>query len=206
MTEETNSGEWNEEHSSEPQNENTEQPSDSTSETREEEATESEEPKRGLSTQAIIFLILFILSTGLLVYYQFYDTGGKWRFSMVHKPATIADTTKKAPKDTTLAPKDTLAKPDSTKTTTAVTKPSVLPTGTVYMVQIGTFEGYDLSKFNGQYNKYIHEETDGKLTKLTLGEFEKADDAKAFLAEIKKMGVKGAWIVKIVDGVRQKGL
>src|SRR6266516_3508673 len=43
------------------------------------------EEKKKISTGFITFLLLFLLSAGLLVYYQFYQGKGHWHFTLVHK-------------------------------------------------------------------------------------------------------------------------
>jgi cell division septation protein DedD len=75
-------------------------------------------------------------------------------------------------------------------------------TGTFYEVQIGAFRNFDISRYNGNLNQVKQEKADG-LNKITLGQFSSPEDAKAFQADLRKLGVRRSFIVKKTDGVRQ---
>jgi hypothetical protein len=176
----------------------------------------------------MVFLILFLLVGGMLVYYQFYQGNGQWRFTLMHKANDTTFLSKlksglPAPKKTgdsiNVVSKDTISGKDSMQhIKTAVQPPENVAnektrklkpvdvddepvTGTVYEVQIGTIENYDLKKYKAIFNN-LHEEKEGKLTKLTLGRFEMLSQANAFKKDMIKLGLKDAWVVKKVNGVR----
>ena len=168
---------------------------------------------KSITTALFVLIVLFVLATGMLVYYQFYEGNGKWRFTLLHKSN---DTTfliaLKSRYDLSKALKDTIRpqKRDSSivKTDTARHfKPSGniknddSLTGTNYEVQIGTFENYGLKKYSAVFNN-LHEEKNGNLTKLTLGRFKSIEEANTFRKDMAKLGIKQAWVVKKVNGKR----
>jgi hypothetical protein len=192
----------------------------------------SERHNRRSNNGWIAFLVLFLLAAGMLAYYQFYQGNGKWRFTLMHKsndttflsnlknnvpPAAnkSSDTINHGVSDTTQNQNDTMHHINTSVKTPenmAQDKPRRLKpvevdeeplTGTVYEVQIGTIENYDLKKYNAIFNN-LHEEKEGKLTKLTLGRFQTLSQANAFRKDMLKLGLKDAWVVKKVNGERVK--
>jgi hypothetical protein len=174
----------------------------------------------------IIFFVLFLLAAGMLVYYQFYQGNGQWRFSLMHKSndtSFLVQLKKQYPDTihhTETVKKDSVIRSDSVHpvnvpgshpvsdqkaadglTLEPISVDKEPPTGTVYEVQIGTFENYDLKKYKAVFNN-LHEEKDGKLTKLTLGRFQNEKQANTFKNDMIKLGVKKAWVVKKVNGKR----
>jgi hypothetical protein len=195
-----------------------------------EELREENERTKSSNSALIVFILLLALVTGLLVYYQFYQGNGKWRFTLLHKAndTTFLTGIKGKTVDTARARKDTArvviadstpkkdtmqhvnAPVDTIQTTNVAAQPQKLkhikvdeelPVGTVYEVQIGTFEHYSLKHYDAVFNN-LHEERVGKLTKLTLGRFSSQKEADAFRKDMVKLGVKHAWVVKKVDGKR----
>ena len=72
--------------------------------------------------------------------------------------------------------------------------------GVVFRIQIGAYEGIDLSQYKSQKNFKV--ENNGSMQKFTIGEFREyrsADDLKKYL---QKMGVSDAWVVAYRDGQR----
>lgn len=74
--------------------------------------------------------------------------------------------------------------------------------GLVYKVQIGAYKGYDIREyFNRHENSTMTVDEDG-LMRYTLGVFQDYWEADKFKAYLRKMGVKGAWVVAYKDGNR----
>ena len=80
----------------------------------------------------------------------------------------------------------------------------VIPMGTIFRVQIGAFE-----KEKNQIPTTLESgqalalEQSGGLQKIVLGQFTNKADAEKLQKHLKKVGVKDAFIVTYVDGVRQ---
>lgn len=74
-------------------------------------------------------------------------------------------------------------------------------TGLIYGVQIGAFVFYEMENPPADAQDIIVERADG-FNKYVIGNFRTYDEADDFRAELKKMGVKGPWIVPYIDGVR----
>jgi len=169
-----------------------------------------------LMSMLFIFLILFLFTLSMLVYFQFYQGYGKWRFTLLHKSndTTLLLSIKSTLPDSSLSPKKQIkgATKDSSKSiidSIHSKNTPILPnivdsiaTGTVYEVQIGTFENYELKKYNAVFNN-LHEEKTGNRTKLTLGRFYSGKEANEFKRDMVKLGIKDAWVVKKVNGVRK---
>lgn len=73
--------------------------------------------------------------------------------------------------------------------------------GVVFRVQIGAFEGFDISDYS-QDKSDFNIEKDGKVTKYTLGYFTDYWEADKFKKYVRAMGLKDAWIVAYRDGKR----
>ena len=74
--------------------------------------------------------------------------------------------------------------------------------GLVYKVQIGAYKGYDLREyFNRHENNSMSLDEDGMM-RYTLGVFTDYWKADQFKGYLRKMGVKGAWVVAYKDDKR----
>lgn len=73
--------------------------------------------------------------------------------------------------------------------------------GTVFRVQIGAYEKNDISEDLNTSDNLALEVSDG-LQKVMIGQFSDYALAKELQDQLKKMGVKGAWVVPYRDGVR----
>ena len=83
----------------------------------------------------------------------------------------------------------------------AYKKPKEIP-GLVYKVQIGAYKGYDLREyFNRHENNSMSLDEDGMM-RYTLGVFTDYWKADQFKGYLRKMGVKGAWVVAYKDDKR----
>lgn len=76
-----------------------------------------------------------------------------------------------------------------------------LPAGTVYQVQIGFFEKLDLESFNGS-DVMVKAEQTGSSKRYVIGHFFDLNEAKNFNRDMQKLGIKGSFVSKYVDGAR----
>lgn len=70
-----------------------------------------------------------------------------------------------------------------------------------FEVQIGAFEHFDINAYDSELLRLQEIKEEG-MNKYVLGRFRKFSDAKAFLADMKKMGLEDAFIAGIVNGQR----
>jgi len=78
----------------------------------------------------------------------------------------------------------------------------VTPKGVIYKVQIGAFKKMDLSKYFDNHLNFSGEIEEGGIIKYTLGQFTVYWEADQFKKYLRKMGVKGAWVVAYKNGHR----
>ncbi len=81
-----------------------------------------------------------------------------------------------------------------------VTTKNIEP-GLVYKVQIGAFKYFDINKYL-QDNENFKGETQDGLNKYVIGKFKDYEVATAFKKDIRRMGIRDAWVVPYIDGVR----
>jgi len=156
----------------------------------------------GIYILLVVFIILFLTSASMFVYFQFYQGKGKWHFSLEKNLVDLSLTDSVVKENTSLK-----ARLDSlqllVEKNTAVDQ-ELFPTdtlGEMYEVQIGFFRSYD---FEGYEDKLINmnTETENGATKLRIGRFTTFEEACKFRKDIIDLGIKGAFIVKKVDGQR----
>jgi len=75
------------------------------------------------------------------------------------------------------------------------------PLAVGFEVQIGAFESFDVQAYNDELHRFDKVESNG-LNKYVLGRFSRLEDAKDFVADVKRMGITDAWIAGVVDGER----
>jgi len=91
---------------------------------------------------------------------------------------------------------------DSTVITKVQTAMSNAPQqGTVYKVQIGLYKEFNINKYFDQPRYIGYEEVDG-MNRYIISYFPEEEVAKNFVADVRKMGIKDAFVAKYVDGVR----
>ncbi len=73
--------------------------------------------------------------------------------------------------------------------------------GLVYKVQIGAFKYFDINKYLRDNENFKGETQDG-LNKYVIGKFKDYEVATAFKKDIRRMGIRDAWVVPYIDGVR----
>jgi TolA-binding protein len=76
-----------------------------------------------------------------------------------------------------------------------------VPMGIVYQVQMGYYQYLDLVSFNEKLTTITAEEVDG-AKRYVIGHFENVMDAIQFSNDIKKLGIKDAFVSQYEDGVR----
>lgn len=76
----------------------------------------------------------------------------------------------------------------------------VMP-GLVFKVQIGAFRLFDMRQY-AQDNPFFEAEAVGDINRYTVGRFRDLNLAEAFQKDIKRLGIRDAWIVPYKDGVR----
>lgn len=74
--------------------------------------------------------------------------------------------------------------------------------GVVFKVQIGAFKKIDLSKYNANSENFESDEIENGTHRYTLGNFSDYWEADRFKKNLRRMGVKDAWIVPFKDGKR----
>jgi len=73
--------------------------------------------------------------------------------------------------------------------------------GLIFKVQIGAFQYFNINQYLSETQNFEGETRDN-LNKYTIGRFKDYNMADAFKKDIRKMGIKDAWIVAYYDGVR----
>jgi len=170
----------------------------------EEEDEEQEEESRSVWVYILlaVFILLFLVSASLLVYYQFYKGHGQFEWSLQKKNAKVVDTSVsylKMQRDSSLTQLDSLKKIIASSQSLF----TVNTVGEVYYVQIGAFRNIDFTKYSSNMVNMFVEVADG-MNKLIIGGFTNFDDACSFRKDIIRIGIKGAFIVKKVNGIRVK--
>ncbi len=73
--------------------------------------------------------------------------------------------------------------------------------GTVYKVQIGLYKNFNINKYFDQPRFIGYEEVDG-LNRYIISYFPDEEVAKNFVSDVRKMGIKDAFVSKYIDGQR----
>ncbi|MEZ4776664.1 MAG: hypothetical protein R3D00_26045 [Bacteroidia bacterium] len=73
--------------------------------------------------------------------------------------------------------------------------------GLSFRVQIGAYVFYEMNNPPDQAADFVAERADG-FNKYVIGSFRIYDEAQSFRDELRKMGMKDAWVVPYIDGVR----
>lgn len=83
----------------------------------------------------------------------------------------------------------------------AVDPASVVPTGVAFKVQVGAYQKFNINEYFVDAKKIGYENVDG-TNKYVIGYFTSFEAAKGFESDMKKMGIKDAWLVPYKDGER----
>lgn len=73
--------------------------------------------------------------------------------------------------------------------------------GTVYKVQIGLYKEFNINKYFDQPRYIGYEEVDG-MNRYIISYFPDEEIAKKFVEDVRKMGIKDAFVSKYIDGER----
>ena len=73
--------------------------------------------------------------------------------------------------------------------------------GTVYKVQLGMYKGFNINKYFDQPRYIGYEEVDG-MNRYVISYFPDQETALKFVADIRKLGIKSAFVAKYIDGTR----
>lgn len=73
--------------------------------------------------------------------------------------------------------------------------------GTVYKIQLGMYKGFNINKYFDQSRYLGYEEVDG-MNRYIISYFPDQETALKFVADIRKMGVRDAFVAKYIDGTR----
>lgn len=73
--------------------------------------------------------------------------------------------------------------------------------GTVYKVQIGLYKEFNINKYFEQPRYIGYEEVDG-MNRYIISYFPDEEIAKNFVKDVRKMGIKDAFVSKYIDGER----
>lgn len=74
--------------------------------------------------------------------------------------------------------------------------------GLVYKVQLGAFVHFDINKYLSETGEMFEGENADGFNKYTVGQFRDYETAENFKKDIRKMGIKDAWVVPVIDGKR----
>jgi hypothetical protein len=81
-------------------------------------------------------------------------------------------------------------------------QPGAVPSGgAIYKIQLGLFKNVDLGSMVDQ-PKYFGIEKVGDRNRYVISYFDTKEDAEKFIAELKKLGIKGAFAAKYENGDR----
>lgn len=73
--------------------------------------------------------------------------------------------------------------------------------GLVYRTQIGAFVNHQMQNTPAGADDFLYEKADG-FNKYLVGNFRTQAESEAFALELKKLGIKDAWAVPYIDGIR----
>ncbi len=73
--------------------------------------------------------------------------------------------------------------------------------GTVYKVQLGMYKGFNINKYFDQPRYIGYEQVDG-MNRYVISYFPDQETALKFVADIRKLGIKQAFVAKYIDGTR----
>ena len=75
------------------------------------------------------------------------------------------------------------------------------PKGTVYKIQLGMYRGLNINKYFDQSRYLGYEEIDG-MNRYVISYFPDEETALKFVSDIRKLGIRDAFVAKYIDGTR----
>jgi hypothetical protein len=73
--------------------------------------------------------------------------------------------------------------------------------GLVYRVQVGAYERFDMTRYNAEGGNFSAETADN-LNKYLMGRFRSYANAQAFRDDVRRLGIRDAFVVAYNDGTR----
>ena len=119
-----------------------------------------------------------------------------------NKIASLDTDLKKSQQEAALLRGENVQNPDSAiaaKVQVALTNKA--QAGTVYKVQIGLYKEFNINKYFDQPRYIGYEEVDG-MNRYIVSYFPDEEVAKSFVTDVRKMGIKDAFVSKYIDGQR----
>lgn len=144
-----------------------------------------------LSTWLIVAIVLFLLAVSYVIYME-YQSPLFGRFPQLEKDYEALQ----AKNEHLQEELDSMQRVNS-----MLIELSPYYTGVFFEVQIGAFESFDLEKYQEGLAK-LNIDSNGQIEQYTLGKFRELETALAFQKDIRKMGIKDAFIVAKIDGKR----
>jgi molecular chaperone GrpE (heat shock protein) len=83
----------------------------------------------------------------------------------------------------------------------SITVSNIIP-GLIYHVQVGAYVHFDMNQHLVQTDKTFEGETRDGMNKYMMGNFKDLKNAEAFRDDVRKLGIKDAFVVPYIDGTR----
>lgn len=74
--------------------------------------------------------------------------------------------------------------------------------GIIFRVQVGAFQKFDMNRYLQETGETLTGENGEALNKYMMGKFRDYQQAQNFRDDIRRLGIKDAWVVAFRDGVR----
>ena len=147
--------------------------------------------RKQLSTGLIILFSLLLLALGYIAYIEYFTPFfGRW--PRLQQQYTVLQNNNEQLADEL----DSLQRVNN-----LLLELSPYYTGVFFEVQIGAFEYFDLDDYKEDLVKMNIDKTE-QIDQYTLGKFRDLDRALSFQKDIRRMGIKDAFVIAKVDGER----
>ncbi|MFT5828473.1 MAG: hypothetical protein ACI9AB_001436, partial [Urechidicola sp.] len=74
-------------------------------------------------------------------------------------------------------------------------------TGSKYRIQIGVFKNFNITPLFDEPKYIVHEDVNG-IHRYSVGNFNSKQDAEAFKTELRRLGIKDAFVTTYIEGTR----
>ena len=147
--------------------------------------------RKQLSTGLLILVGLLLLTVGYIIYIEYFPPlFGRWP-RLEQQYQTLQQDNEQLQDEL-----DSLQ-----RVNTLLLELSPYYTGVFFEVQIGAFEYFDLEDYKEDFVKMNIDKSE-QIDQYTLGKFRELDRALAFQKDIRKMGIRDAFVIAKVDGER----
>ena len=147
--------------------------------------------RKQLSTGLIVLLSLLLLAIGYIIYIEYFTPFfGRWP-RLQQQYATLQRENQQLADEL-----DSLERVNN-----LLLELSPYYTGVFFEVQIGAFEYFDLDRYKEDLVKMNIDKTE-QIDQYTLGKFRDLDRALSFQQDVKRMGIRDAFVIAKVDGKR----